>query len=234
MFAVPNTLAIDVVVAGDGSGVQARPLVDGRDLLAEVFDGWSAEDPRHLHSWLTDAEVRLAEADCTEGCCGAIYVTVRHDGDQVVWSDWRNPDEPSVELTEMRFDAGQYRAEVERAAADLSWEWPARTVARLVETGLRARPDWSARWECELTGVSTWRPDEANVLLIHPGRDAMSRHRPWLQFRVVLAITADDPADQAARHVERLLTGDPRAIGRLSGGVREFAEQLGYHWPPVW
>ncbi|MFE0581881.1 hypothetical protein [Streptomyces sp. NPDC058874] len=37
-------------------------------------------------------ELRLAQAYCTEGCCGALYVTVRRDGDEAVWGGWRGVD----------------------------------------------------------------------------------------------------------------------------------------------
>ncbi|MGW4142910.1 hypothetical protein ACWELV_40310 [Streptomyces mirabilis] len=36
--------------------------------------------------------MRLAEASCTEDCCGALCVTIQRDGDYVLWDEWRNPD----------------------------------------------------------------------------------------------------------------------------------------------
>ncbi|MGW1956953.1 hypothetical protein ACWCPI_30085 [Streptomyces sp. NPDC001920] len=160
-------------------------------------------------------------------------MTIRRDGDQVVWGSWRNPDEPEVDLPEFRFDARQYGAEVERATSDHSWEWPARTVARLLEGELRQRTAWLERWECELAGVSAWlwEPERINLFFFHPGRSAIREDRPWLQFRMPVAVSGDAPADQAERLAERLTAGDPRRTAEVCGGAPEFARQLGYPWP---
>jgi hypothetical protein len=223
-----------------GANVEVRPLVDGEDILTGVFTEGPGEDPKYL--LLPDGplmaatephEVRLAEATCTEGCCGALYVAIRREGDHVIWSEWRNPDQTEVDLPEIWFDAREYQAEVERAVADHSWEWPARTVARLLEQDLRERTDWLAQWECELGGVSAWlwEPDQINLFLFHPGRSAIREDRPWLQFRMVLAVSSDDPAGQAERLAEQLIAGDPRQSAEVCGGSKEFARQLGYSWP---
>ncbi|MFE2149722.1 hypothetical protein [Streptomyces lavendulae] len=238
-----SSLTLRVVVpptSEPGARVEVRPLVDGLDILAEVFTEGPGVDPKHLlppdGPLTADAEPRevlLAEAECTEGCCGALYVTVSRDGDDVIWSGWRNPDDDEVELPEFRFDARQYRAEVERAAADHGWEWPARTVARLLERHLVARTDWLPSWECELGGVSAWlwEPERINLFLFHPSRSAIGQDRPWLQFRMTLAVSGDDPAAQAQRLAERLTAGDPRQSAEVCGGSPEFARQLGYSWP---
>ncbi|WP_327304199.1 hypothetical protein OG730_11735 [Streptomyces sp. NBC_01298] len=179
-------------------------------------------------------EVRLAEATCTEGCCGALYVTIRRDGDQVVWDAWRNPDDDEVGLPEFRFDARQYRAELERATLDRSWEWPARTVARLLEDELRQQTAWLERWDCELGSVSArlWEPpDQFHLFLFHPGRSAITEDRPWLQFQMTLNISGADPATQTRRLVEELTAGDPRVAADVCGGSPEFARRLGYSWP---
>lgn len=220
--------------------MEVRPLVDGEDILAEIFTEGPGEDPEYL--LLPDGpltavaephEVRLAEATCTEGCCGALYVTIRRDGDHVIWSEWRNPDEDEVDLPEFWFDAREYQAEVERAVADHSWEWPARTVARLLERDLRECTDWLAQWECELGNVSAWpwEPDQINLFLFHPGRSAIREDRPWLQFRMVLDVSGEDPAAQAERLAEQLVAGDPRQMAGVCGGSPEFARQLGFPWP---
>ncbi|GGO42525.1 hypothetical protein GCM10012287_03640 [Streptomyces daqingensis] len=221
--------------------MEVRPLVDGEDVLAaEVFTEGPCEDPGYL--LLPDApltagtephEVRLAEAGCTKGCCGALYVTVRRDGDHVIWSEWRNPGENVVGLPEFRFDAEEYQAEVERAVADRSWEWPARTVARLLELDLRERSDWLARWECELGGVSAWlwEPGQIDLFLFHPGRSAIRESRPWLQFRLVLDVSSDAPEVQARRLAEQLVASDPRQTGEVCGGSPEYARQLSHPWP---
>ncbi|MFD3842734.1 hypothetical protein ACFWWC_41875 [Streptomyces sp. NPDC058642] len=239
-----QSFALSVVVPDQvprGSAVEVRAQIGGRDVVAEVFDEGPGEDPRYLlfpdgplHAQVSPREVRLAEATCTEGCCGALYVTIRRDGDQVVWDAWRNPDEDEVGLPEFRFDAQQYQAEVVRATMDRSWEWPARTVARLLEEWLRQCTAWLARWECELGSVSAWlwEPDQINLFLFHPGRDAIKDGRPWLQFQMTLDVSGDDPAAQADELVAELTAFDPRAAADVCGGSKEFARQLGYPWPP--
>lgn len=110
--------------------MEVRALVDGRDILADAFTEGPGEDPKYLlvpGGPLTAApdphEVRLAEASCTEGCCGALYVTIQRDGDYVLWDKWRNPDEDEVDLAAFRFEVQEYQREVERATTDRSWEW---------------------------------------------------------------------------------------------------------------
>ncbi|MGW7595596.1 hypothetical protein ACWGK9_41865, partial [Streptomyces rubiginosohelvolus] len=111
---------------GDPATVEARILVDGRPLVPDHFGRGPAGSPEELlfpgalRATDEPREVRLAEAYCAEGCCGALYVTVRRDGDQVVWSGWRCPPPPggTRELPELRFDAAAYDAEVARAEGD--------------------------------------------------------------------------------------------------------------------
>ncbi|MFE1287361.1 hypothetical protein [Streptomyces sp. NPDC058751] len=236
-------LALHVVVPDlpeRGASVEVRPFVDGEDILAEVFTEGPGADPKYLllpDSPLTAGteprEVRLAEATCTEGCCGALYVTIRRDGDHVIWSGWRNPDANRVDLPEFWFDAREYQAEVERAVADHSWEWPARTVARLLELKLGEHTDWLAQWECELGGVSAWlwEPDRINLFLFHPGLSVIGEGRPWLQFQMVLNVSGDDPEEQAEELAERLVAGDPRRTAEVCGGSPEYASRLGHPWP---
>jgi len=236
----PDVLSLRIVCPPPGQGaLQVRPIVNGRDLLAEVFPPGRGVSPRYqldtdgpLHATATPSEVRLAETLCTEECCGALYVTVRRDGEHVVWAGWRDPATRGVDLPELRFDAGQYEAEVHRAAEDRSWEWPAGAVASLVEARLRGRADWLATWECELEGVwaSRAEPDRIHVVLMHP-RIRTEADRPWLQFGMTLPISADDPDDQAEHLVARLTVADPRAAAEVWGGSEEYAEQLGYPWP---
>ncbi|MGW1411039.1 hypothetical protein [Streptomyces sp. NPDC002403] len=239
MTTEPHLLSLRIVVPPLGSrhgSVECRPLINGRDVLAEVFDEGPADDLRYLlgpdtplHATDTPREVRLATAECTEGCCGAVYVTIRREGQHVIWSGWRNPDQEDVDLPEFRFDVDQYEAEVRRASTDHSWEWPARTVARLLEERLREDVGRLAAWECELGAVSAWHwePDQINVFLFHPGRSAIREDRPWLQFRMVLPISADEPADQAVLLEARLTAEDPREVAEICGGSQGSADQLG-------
>ncbi|MEU6184256.1 hypothetical protein [Streptomyces coeruleorubidus] len=101
-------------------------------------------------------------------------MTIQRDGDYVLWDEWRNPDEDEVHLPAFRFEAQEYQREVERATADRSWEWSARTVARLLEQDLRERTDWLARWEVScISGRNRWK-----VVLSRPGQATDSSPRP--------------------------------------------------------
>ncbi|MGW6912891.1 hypothetical protein ACWGB8_03555 [Kitasatospora sp. NPDC054939] len=243
MTVEPDLLRLSIVCPPpDKGGVEVRPIVNGRDLLAEVFPGgvggsrYLGVSPRYLlgrhgplHATATTREVRVAWSGCgVEECCGALYMTVRRDGGHVVWADWRDPANQDLDLPELRFAAGPYEAEVVRAGEGRGWESPAGAVARLLEEGLREREDWLVRWDCELEAVwsSRTEPDRIHLVLLHP-RDRSDADRPWLQFGLALPISADDPADQAVHLEAQLTAGDPRATAEVWGGSYH-AEQLGY------
>lgn len=94
------------------------PALDrpGRDLAAG-----GTREPRRI---------MLAEPTCTAGCRGALYVTVRCEGERVIWDAWENTSDATALPADMAFDAGQYEAELARAAADRDWEEPVDTLAR--------------------------------------------------------------------------------------------------------
>ncbi|MEU9998467.1 hypothetical protein [Streptomyces sp. NPDC050848] len=239
-----DLLHLRIVCPPPGQGaLEVRPIVSGRDLLANGFDRGIGASPQQLldtggplHATATPHEVRLAGAGCgEEGCCGALYVTVARDGEQVVWTGWRDPADNGLHLPEMRFGAEQYEAEVRRAEADRAWEWPGRVVARRLEARLKACGEWLARWECEVEAVWSSRedPDRIYVVLMHSPAGPAEGDRPWLQFGVTLPIKTDDPTGQAERLEAQLTAGDPRAVADVWGGSEEYAERLGYPWPPV-
>ncbi|MER5638674.1 hypothetical protein ABT095_17130 [Kitasatospora sp. NPDC002227] len=112
-----------------------RPIVDGRDILAEVFDEGPAADPGQLlgpdtplSATDTPRPVRPAEAECTEGCCGAVYVTVLlfQPGRSAIgggrpWAQLRvtvsvSGDDPAAQAGEL---AAQLTAEDPRRAAEV-------------------------------------------------------------------------------------------------------------------
>ncbi|GGT84603.1 hypothetical protein [Streptomyces lateritius] len=159
-------------------------------------------------------------------------MTLRRDGDEAVWADWRDPATGDVDMPELRFDAGQYEAEVRRAGEDRSWEWPAGAVAQLLEAKLRRRAAWLDRWKCELEEVwaSRAEPDRIHVVLTHP-RVRPEEGQPWLQFGMSLPVSGDGPADQAGRLEARVTAGDPRLAAEAWGGSEEHAEQLASPWP---
>ncbi|ACU74864.1 conserved hypothetical protein [Catenulispora acidiphila DSM 44928] len=110
-------------------GVEAavRPVIDGRDMIRESFVSGPGLPPEvllrpngELRAAPEPREVVLAEADCAPECCGALAVTIRLDGEHVVWAGWRDLNGPAPVLPEFRFDAGEYDAEIARAelAAD--------------------------------------------------------------------------------------------------------------------
>ncbi|MFB7477002.1 hypothetical protein [Kitasatospora sp. NPDC056184] len=240
------TLHIDCPPPGEG-GIGVRPIVNGRDFLADVpesYDGigpaYAGVGPRYLfgddgplQATGTPHEVRIAWSGCGyEKCCGALYLTVGRDGEHVVWAGWRDPARQDLDLPELRFTVDQYEAEVRRAGADRSWEWTGGVVARLLEAALRRQEDWLVRWDCEVEGVGSSRtePDRIDVVLRHPrGRDENDQ----LQFGMVLPITADEPSEQAEHLEAQLIAGDPRAAAEVWGGSPELAERLGYPWPDV-
>ncbi|ATZ24042.1 hypothetical protein ACFZBM_25625 [Streptomyces lavendulae] len=63
-----------------------------------------------------------------------------------------------------------------------------------------------------------WEPERINLFLFHPSRSAIREDRPWLQFRMALAVSGDDPAAQAERLAEQLTAGDPIGQGHERGG----------------
>ncbi|MEJ8643915.1 hypothetical protein WKI68_26180 [Streptomyces sp. MS1.HAVA.3] len=172
--------------------------------------------------------MRLAEAGCTEGCCGALYVTIRRDGTEVVWGDWRGV--TGATPPEYRFDAAAYDAELERAERDHSWSWPARTTARLISAGLRERPELLGRWDLRESWISTdWRNPDTTVLQLAFTPPCTTES---LYFEWHLPDDGRPAAEQAAAALARIEAGDPKEFTRLSGGSRELAESLGYGWPP--
>ncbi|MFE5872378.1 hypothetical protein ACFQ6V_27515 [Streptomyces roseifaciens] len=246
--AAPGRLRIEVVVRDPAvpESVETRVLIDGRPLVPEVFGRGSVHSPEYLldtgrlRATAEPREVRLAEAYCTEGCCGALHVTIRRDGDQVVWRDWRRPralpsGRPAPELPEYRFDAAAYDAEIARAETDRSWAWPARNTARLIAAGLRDRPDVLARWDARLdwAGTDFGEPDTIAVsFTFRPGIAAGRRDKDghYLQFIWELQDDGTPAEQQAAAALHRLSTADPKGYAQVRGGSRESAEALGYPW----
>ncbi|CAM5478752.1 hypothetical protein SAVIM338S_03246 [Streptomyces avidinii] len=239
---IGERLRIEVVVCDpdDRAEVETRLLVDGRPLVPGLFGMGAGESPElllhtgRLRAGAEPREVRLAEAYCTEGCCGALYVTIRRDGDEVVWGGWRGAVGPPP--PEYRFDAAAYDAEVERAEQDHTWSWPARSAARLVAEGLRDRPGLLTRWDALRNWVGTaWdEPDTLQLSFTYwPGLSAGERDRngPWLQFVWRIPEDGSSPEDRAAAVLRRLEGADPKIFAQVRGGSREHAEALGYPWP---
>ncbi|MCX5376628.1 hypothetical protein [Streptomyces sp. NBC_00091] len=240
----PQRLRIEVVVEdpAEGNGVDTRILVDGRPLVPALFGKGPGNPPEllldrdDLRAGPEPREVQLAEAYCSEGCCGALYATVRRDGAEVVWGEWRGAT-GSTAPPELRFAAAAYGAELARADADRAWSWPARSTARLIAAGLRERPELLARWECRpgWTGTAYREPDSAHVSFTYrpAAPPAVQEHGepPWLQYFWELPDDGRPPEVQAAAALDRLAGGDPTTWSRICGGSRESARILGRAWP---
>ena len=236
----PRGIQIQVVATDPHrrSDVETRVLIDGRPVIAAAFDKGAPNPPEalltrgRLHANDEAHEVKLSEAYCSEGCCGALYVTVVRDGNTVVWRDWRGHTSEEAP-PEVRFDAARYDAALAKAEADHSWEWPARTLARLLRDQLTAHPDLLARWQCHLEWIMarSHEPGQARLSFSYPERPTYTDKEPWLQFELVIQLNQTSTADQAAYIIEQLETVDPKTLTAVVGGNRDYAEQLGYTWP---
>lgn len=223
--------------AGD---VEARIPVNGQPIIAEAFDRGAAHAPERLLDGETSLrataephEVQLAEAWCTEGCCGALYVTIERDLDTVRWHEWRTPTPHDQAVPPLRFDAAAYDAEITRAEQDHGWEWPARTAARLIRRRLAAEPQLLERWDCHLSWVYArhHERDQLRLSFTYPGRAKVLDPAPWLQFELVLTITDNDPAELVDEFIASLSSIDPKSSADVAGGSAEYAAALGYPWP---
>ncbi|MEU7281120.1 hypothetical protein AB0A69_20385 [Streptomyces sp. NPDC045431] len=210
---------------------EVRPLIDGVDVLKGVHPEGLALSCRH---WTGPAEswplavtqeprrVMITEPTCTAGCCGALYVTMRHEGDQVIWDAWENTGNVTAVPADIYFDAAQYEAELARAAADRRWEEPVDTAARLLRQTL-ADSGWFERWGCVLTDV--WpRREEPDVpeeltspegvdVVFHQVQAAGVRTR---SYQYELLTTRDQPVEEQVRRLAaRILEDDPRKTAEL-------------------
>jgi hypothetical protein len=210
---------------------EVRPLIDGVDVLKEVHPEGAAPSCRH---WTGSAEswplavteeprrVMITEPACTAGCCGALYVTMRREGDQVIWEDWKNTSNITVVPADFRFDISQYEAELARAAADRSWEEPVDTVARLLEQTL-AGSGWFERWGCSLKGVWPRReePDIPEEFTNPEGVDVQFHHVRGpgagtdLYGYELIFIRGLSVEEQVRWLADHILAGDPRKTAEI-------------------
>ncbi|MFF7813459.1 hypothetical protein ACFZCF_16315 [Streptomyces sp. NPDC007945] len=204
-----------------------RVLVDGVDVVETIHPDSDASLLRDMligppESWPLTAgteprRVELSNNYCDSGCCGGVFVTVERCAGLVVWT-WENTDDVRVPLPpDCHFDAVQYDAELDRFAADHSWEEPVDTAARLLARELAAR-DWHQRWNCLAPpwglGVSVrGRGEEAGVTMWFRVEDAVLATAS--HFRYTMAVTGADPVeDQVRRFVEGIDTSDPRSTAQ--------------------
>lgn len=216
------------------NALELRLLVDDQDVVGSVFDAGPGMDPDTFlgpDSPLLPAdeprELMLAEAPCTWGCCGAIFVRIHRDGSQVVWDGWRNPDDQDLLVNEVRFDRAQYEAELARAHGERGWEWLGWTVARLLRTKLRQEPSVLGQWNSSFGGVGSPVDacDRVKLTFFSPPRQAQDdyyrRVGQPMEFQQFLMqfLVNDEPAEnQAERILAMLRAKDPRRNAEVCGG----------------
>jgi hypothetical protein len=105
-------------------------LGDGEDLIERFWEGMIGLDPDDIllepspiSPTPLDHSATIARCGCGVIGCGSVEVTVRSEGDRVLWI------ESDRTLT---FRREQYTAELQRAQHDTEWETPERSVARLI------------------------------------------------------------------------------------------------------
>jgi hypothetical protein len=146
----------------------------------------------------------------------------------MVWKDWRSstPGEP---LAEVRIDADDYHREVARAEQDHTWEWPARTLARLVSERLHAEPGILGQWDCRLGWCAAWLKDFdiARLTFLHPA-NRTSGTDPFLQFGLKVRVADQDPQVLAEQITDSMRTADPKITADMIGGNEATATKLGF------
>lgn len=215
-----SRLEIRVVPAESADDPRVVLLVDGHDVLAG--DGHRGFDPEQLlHKGdpllpvTPPRRVVLYHCGCgVVGCSGRACVISEYDG-VARWSGFRRfvgldfPLDDSLadedgrpdDLSDIAFDAVQYRTEVERAKQDRSWETRRRRLARLLAQRLAADP---GRWtelgfECRSAWI--WG-DEEDIC-------AVNLHRRGGQL--LIGIRAEPGADDEAvvnAMATKVLSGD--------------------------
>jgi hypothetical protein len=127
---------------------------------------------------LAPRRVSLLCCGCGEWGCGEIAPLVQVTGGVVTWTDFRLylaaaldpdlPDDPALGRPlgwpDLTFDVEQYRAELDRATADRSWEPEGMHVADLLLRRLTAEPELLAGSGLELHGVP-WMSELDSVCL---------------------------------------------------------------------
>ena len=242
----PAGLAIRFSVPEPGSGdVRTHLLIDGVPLIPRAFGlamsrgpEWLLHSGGGLRATAVPREVMLAEPDCTEGCCGALRADIRRDEakGRVEWEIWRSHGAERRERFD--FDAAAYDAEIARAEAVFTWEWPARRAARLLRGQFEAEPGLLSRWGCELGLACSWNYARSwlSVHFSYPAARAGVSKEPSLLFEykaeVPDAAVVDDDAvrtyvDQIA---ERFRNNDPKRFARIVFGSKELAESFGLPW----
>jgi hypothetical protein len=247
---VPAGLAIRVVAPQPGTDgdVRTHLLIDGMPLIPRVFvlggpaaPEWVLHSGEGLRATGAPREVELAQADCSEVCCGTMRAEIRRDDDaagRVEWEIWLTR-QAHEHRERFSFDAAAYDAEVARATGDVSWEWPARRAARILGQRLRVEPGLMSRWGCRPGWAGSWNRERSLLRLhfLYGEGEPFATDLPWLQFEYQAEVpdssVVDDDAIDAAvdRIVKQFTETDPKTLSRVCGGSRASAEALGFAWP---
>jgi hypothetical protein len=191
---------------------ETRVLVDGEDLIATYFPAGHGVDPEVLlgrDGRLRAADrphlVMIGQPECDPGCCGSLEVRIRRDGDDVVWDHWITPNVDHTPVGEVRFDAREYAAELDRADRDRAWEWTGRTVVRLARRLLSADPALLARFGGRRPeSVIPWPPREISTISVPVSAPPHWRFDPPNPHVVTFRFDEREPSVQAADLVAAL------------------------------
>lgn len=165
--------------------------------------------------------VALYLCSCGIAGCGVIAPVVATDGDIVTWSDFRDytgvferPDDPvgdaegrELPIPQIRFDARQYVAEVERAIADRTWESQSRATARILRAMLAEHDELIRGGDRQLGWVShAWWHEGVGRFEIELRGTRVKASDRYQQFIVAMTAKFGTPTSRARSIVDRLLT----------------------------
>ncbi|MFI1451718.1 hypothetical protein [Streptomyces virginiae] len=206
---------------------ELRLLIDGRDVLEEMHPGgvsscWRGRWFGPAEEWPLAASgeprrVELTNNDCVTDCCGGTFVTIRRRADRVEWTGWENTEDVRLPVpADVHFDAAAYDAELARAVADLSWEEPVDSVARLMRLELAASGCFQ-RWGWGVNTVHPLRSQGSAQVRVHfsPLEAPYANGRTFVHE---VAVARDVPAEeQVRRFVDMVAADDPRGTARTLG-----------------
>lgn len=199
-----------------------KVLIDGQNSLG--LEGHEGFDPDKIFSnsnpllpTVPPRRIAIYRCRCGEAGCSVIAPKIVESGNEIYWRDFRdftgvyvNPDtnaDPSGGtkhgIPDLKFDAEQYRAEVERAASDRSWETHGRTVARLVQAELRSHSANFESREYRITSVGPYDDGAVSVWM-----QVLRAGVPVGNSVVRVAQPDGDPATLAARLAGQLVSSD--------------------------
>ncbi|MFB8392686.1 hypothetical protein [Streptomyces yangpuensis] len=204
-----------------------RLLIDGRDVLEELHPGgvsscWRGRWFGPAEEWPLAASdeprrVELTNNDCVTDCCGGTFVTIRRRADRVEWTGWENTEDVRLPVpADVHFDAAAYDAELARAVADLSWEEPVDSVARLMTLELAASGCFQ-RWGWGVNTAYPLRSQESARVRVHFS-PLEAPYSIGSIFVHEIPVSRDVSAEeQVRRFVDMVAADDPRKTARPLG-----------------